>query len=451
MDRAFLEKMSKEELIEFSLVIWNLLEKTQAELNEAKRPRKNSGNSSRPPSTDKKAGGTLKSGKVGGKVGHKGYHFQPLTEVDSQVTIPLSDCPHCQLDLGDQEVLQTRIHQVIGIEIRRVVTNYLQEGKYCGWCGQVVFSGLPDGVEKTHYDSSIRSLAAYMNNYHHLSHPRLIELFSDLADIKLSKGTVNSILSISPALLEEFNIYLRGLLQKSDLLGIDETSFRVAVMNFWLWVFQNRCFSYFYFDPHRSSEVLKEVIGEYFDGTLLSDFYSAYNRLQARRKQKCNAHLLRELAYIVECEVPSKPYITEIFKLLLEAKEFKEKYAPYKPEQLQDEIGEFKDRLKALCERSLPTQYQEAIRIQKRLINHQNEILTFLEIAEVPFDNNTSEQAIRAAVVHRKVIQCFRTIHGANNYARWLSLIQTLRKQKIQVFPAITRLFKGSVPLIQWN
>jgi transposase len=288
-----------------------------------------------------------------------------------------------------------------------------------------------------------------MNNYHHLSHPRIIELFRDLADIAISKGTVNSILSSSPALLEDFEIYLRSLLQKSDLLGIDETSFRVAVMNFWLWVFQNRCFSYFYFDPHRSSEVLKEVIGEYFDGTILSDFYSAYNRLQARRKQKCNAHLLRELAYIVECEARSKPYITAIFKLLLEAKEFKEKYAPYKPEQLQDEIEEFKDRLKALCERSLPVEYQEAIRIQKRLINHQNEILTFLEIAQVPFDNNTSEQAIRAAVVHRKVIQCFRTVRGANNYARWLSLIQTLRKQKIQIFPAITRLFKGSIPLIQ--
>jgi len=37
MDSAFLEKMAKVKLIEFLLMIWILLEKSKADLTEAKR------------------------------------------------------------------------------------------------------------------------------------------------------------------------------------------------------------------------------------------------------------------------------------------------------------------------------------------------------------------------------------------------------------------------------
>lgn len=418
-------------------------------LEELKNPEKTSKNSSTPLSSDKKANRFKTGSKSGAKQGHKGQHFQPISEADHEEKLPLCDCPLCQEDLSDHPVLDTHTHQVISIEIRRIVTNYLCEEKYCSGCQQNVISLLPEGVTRNHYDNSIRSLAAYLNNYHHLSHPRIIEFFDDLFDISLSKGTINSILTTSPSILKQFDERLKQLLRVSRLLGIDETGYRVAVKNFWLWVFQNPQFSCFYFSPRRSSQVLIDLIGKYFDGTVLSDFFSAYNPIKSRNKQKCNAHLLRELEYILECEKENRIYITGIVKLLIDAKEFKEAHQPYDPHQFDAETQTFKNRLDEFCRQDIDPKYTHSTRIQKRLIKHQKEILTFLEDPEIPFDNNSSERAIRSAVVHRKVIQCFQTTHGAHNYARWLSLIQTLKKQKIPIFKAIGDLFDGVFPDIK--
>ena len=72
-------------------------------------------------------------------------------------------------------------------------------------------------------------------------------------------------------------------------------------------------------------------------------------------------------------------------------------------------IKQAKGRLQELIGQKLEENQEEAITIQKRLRKHQNEILLFLENPAVPFTNNATERALRPAVVHRKVIQCFRT------------------------------------------
>jgi hypothetical protein len=41
-------------------------------------------------------------------------------------------------------------------------------------------------------------------------------------------------------------------------------------------------------------KVVKKILGKNFKGTLITDFYSAYNPLPYK-KQKCLAHLFREL------------------------------------------------------------------------------------------------------------------------------------------------------------
>ena len=55
----------------------------------------------------------------------------------------------------------------------------------------------------------------------------------------------------------------------------------------------------FLIDHSRSRAVLARALGVTFAGTLVSDFYAAYNRLGCR-KQRCLAHLLRELAQLRE-------------------------------------------------------------------------------------------------------------------------------------------------------
>ena len=113
-------------------------------------------------------------------------------------------------------------------------------------------------------------------------------------------------------------------------------------------------------------------------------------------------------------------------------------------------IKQAKGRLQELIGQKLEENQEEAITIQKRLRKHQNEILLFLENPAVPFTNNATERALRPAVVHRKVIQCFRTSHGAQAFATWYSLIHTFQKQGINVFEALKAIFDGITPKINF-
>jgi len=44
--------------------------------------------------------------------------------------------------------------------------------------------------------------------------------------------------------------------------------------------------------------VIKELLGEYFNGIIISDFWTAYNQIETLAKQKCIVHLHRELKII---------------------------------------------------------------------------------------------------------------------------------------------------------
>jgi len=56
--------------------------------------------------------------------------------------------------------------------------------------------------------------------------------------------------------------------------------------NFWLWNFVNRQVALFRIEEKRASKVVKDTLGEEYEGILSSDFYSAYNdNIKAKGKQ----------------------------------------------------------------------------------------------------------------------------------------------------------------------
>lgn len=450
MKREQLEQLSKDDLIDLVLMLQSQLDSLKEELSALKMTiSQTSKTSSKPPSSDQKANRPSRSSKWGGRKGHKGHSFKRIQEVDEIFVVNLEHCIRCKSDLSTQAVLSHKVHQRIAIEIHRKVTDYACEKKYCPHCQLNVTAPLPDGISHTHYDGSISSLVNYLNKYHHIPQDRLREILHDLANIPISKGSLNKMLTLSCNGLKQFYEHLKDRIANSNVLGADETGYRVTLKNFWLWVVQNKKFSYFHFDARRSSKVMIQLIGKkLFKGILVSDFFSAYSPLECQ-KQKCNAHLFRELKHVLKCEPQAGSFIEAIFKLLVDAKNFKEGNPHFNPEKFANSIEDFKNRLQALVDQSLPSDYKQALRIQKRLRKHKHEILTFLEVYEVPFDNNASERAIRVAVIHRKVSQCFRTLHSANNFARWLSFIQTLRKQNIPIFPAIVDIGNGIIPKLE--
>ena len=81
-----------------------------------------------------------------------------------------------------------------------------------------------------------------------------------------------------------------------------------------------------------------------------------------------------------------------------------------------------------------------------RLDKKQDAVLAFAWHEAVPFTNNQAERDIRPAKVRLKVAGCFRTVKGAQVYARINSFLSTVRKHGLNAFYELVNIFNRNIP-----
>ena len=216
---------------------------------------------------------------------------------------------------------------------------------------------------------------------------------------------------------------------KSAVLHADETGWRVDGKTHWLWCFTTQELTYYLIDQRRGSPVLAEFFKDEFDGTLVTDFWGAYNFVQCAARQTCLAHLLRDLKHVEQYQRPDEDwpeFAKKLRRLLGDAIRL------YKEGQ-RDEPS-FASRRARLHQRlaeliDAPWEDGQSKRLIKRLRRHQGDLLTFLERDGVPFDNNHAERAIRPAVIIRKNSYTNRSERGADLQAVLMSIYRTLKQR----------------------
>ena len=223
------------------------------------------------------------------------------------------------------------------------------------------------------------------------------------------------------------------ILRDEPVVQADETGWRINGRNVWCWVFCNPRLALYLIDQHRSAAVVQRVLGDRFEGVLVTDFYAAYGRLNAD-KQKCLTHLLREL-HTLRNELPAADvaaFIQPVMTLFQEAIALGKSRATLPPETFQQQRTELEERLDTLVF-SRPTQ-ADCWRICKRLAKHRFELLMFLEHPGVPPDNNLAERDIRSVAAARADGGVNRTSRGAKVFAHLKSIIRTCQKQGLNFF-----------------
>jgi hypothetical protein len=78
-----------------------------------------------------------------------------------------------------------------------------------------------------------------------------------------------------------------------------------------------------------------------------------------------------------------------------------------------------------------------------RLQKYEEAVLAFAFHEEVPFTNNQAERDLRPAKLKQKVSGCFRTLGGAEVYARIEGFLSTVRKQEHNAFKELRAAFGG--------
>ena len=116
--------------------------------------------------------------------------------------------------------------------------------------------------------------------------------------ISMAAGTIHNILSRTGKNMGTKALHIMESVKASDLLHVDETSFSLNGKNVWVWIFFNpRTGETLYvIRESRGKDVIREVLGSDWKGTIVCDGWTAYKGYNI---QRCWAHILREIRDVV--------------------------------------------------------------------------------------------------------------------------------------------------------
>jgi transposase len=392
--------------------------------------KKDSSNSSKPPSSDfssiKKTQSLKKSSgkKVGGQKGHKGNSLKMVSNPDTVIKHEPFYCKCCGNDLGTVTPRFIDRRQVFDIpEIKPMVTEYQLFEKKCT-CGHISKGDFEKGVNSpVSYGNNTQALIGYMSARQYVPYKRLEELLQSVFGLSICQGSIKNIIEKMSRKLDPAYETIRQSVINSEVIGADETSVNINGDNHWAWTFQTQLATFIDIHFRRGYMAIEEIVPEGFGKSIIvSDCWASYFKTNAANHQLCTAHILRELQYHDE-RFKEQKWSSKLAKLIRLALRIR------KENRLStNNIDRIKKIFNKFCDDTIDASAKKLITLQNRLIKYKDYLFLFLENILVPPDNNASERAIRNFKVKQKVSGFFKTQQGAKNYAILRSVCDTAIK-----------------------
>jgi transposase len=409
----------------------------EAELARRTGPPKTPANSSVPPSQGwKRKRPPAPGGKRGARPGHPG-HSRARVEPDAVREYRPTHCRHCgePLPAAPQHRLAQR--QVVELPpVRPWVTEHRRFGAWCSRCHRRTKAVYPPGVDPTQVlGPRLEALTVYLHERHHLGYARLQGVYADLFGLPLSQGAIGNLLARAGERLGPRVSAIREQVRASPVIGSDETSARVHGQNHWQWVFQTPEATYMVIVPRRNADAVTTFQAGTAAETWVSDLWKPQLGAAARHHQVCLGHQLRDLQYVIDKEQSAwARACQELFRLAIHRAHQRDQGA-LRGVAYTAAV----QKIETACDRLLttPVPGAEASRLWVRFREQRAGLFVFLSDPRVPPTNNTSEQALRNSVVHRKVCGSFRSDWGPAVHAAVTTVLDTARKQGHPIFETL--------------
>ena len=427
---------------------------------------KDSGNSSKPPSSDgfKKPVSNSRetSGrKRGGQPGHPGHHLSKPANWEKLKERDLAEDMVIDHTQGRRNYV-ARCVLDIGLTVKWTEHRYLPGA-----------AELREQPQPVIYGENIKALAILLTT-HNVPQERLCECIEEISHgaIRMSEGTLNQI-------VRRFSEGLDGELEaiKADLLNglvmhTDETPMRTTQWEepgkadqastletsnkkselAYIRTHSNAHSTLYTVNRHKDMQgVIRDGILPLYQGILSHDHDSKYYHF-GNEHATCGEHLLRDLKGISEgygCAWPNR-----MRAFLSEMNTYKKADFKEHPDAAgcgEEKYHEFSKRYDILVRQGEEettresNQYarEELRRIVERLRSFKDSYLLFMKKYIAPFTNNLAERDLRGCKGRQKVSGCFRRCHGIVAFARIRSFLSTLRKRGLGIMEAIRSVFAG--------
>lgn len=367
--------------------------------------------------------------KPGRKAGHAGVRRPPPQRIDQRKTHRAANCPECGGELKRCARTRVRHTEDIPAGITPVVTEHTIHRDWCPQCRKSVEPKVPDALPNCMLGNHVLALSAWLHYGLGNTLSQVVEVFNYHLQCRLTKGGLAQQWGRLQAVLYPWYEQLHAAAMQAAVLHADETGWRVNGKTHWLWCFSSPRLTYYMIDRKRGSPALAKFFRAEFAGTLVTDFWGAYNSVVCGARQTCLVHLLRDLKHVEKYKRPTADwpeFAKKLRRLLGDAIRLAKQVERTAP-AFRSRRARIQARLAELIEASWKD--RQARRLVKRLRRHQNDLFTFLDQADVPFDNNHAERAIRPAVIMRKNSYCNRSERGADTQAVLMSIYRTLKQR----------------------
>jgi transposase len=419
--------------------------------------KKNSTNSSKPPSSDGLAGTQRrrcsprkKSGrKPGGQPGHVGQERQHVVKPDhSEEVLPLQ-CKHCGSALPQApedwrttgDVFCCQIVDLPEV-ILPVVTEYQYPKLVCPCCQKGTRAELRS--EHVHeIGERLTAVVSYLISARKMTRRDVRATLQDLFGVDISVGSVQKAWEETADAVEAPYAEVQEALATEPVINSDETGSRTNGDKRWVWALCSSWFVFYHIACSRGVEVLVELLGEAFSGILCSDRCPTYLSYHRGLAQFCWAHLQRTLKGIGEFASTAdavhfaRDMLSAVDRMFGLWHQFRGETGSgerllTRTELIQQSVP-IQKKICGLAEKYLDSEDRDVRNLARAFYVHWDKLFTFIEQEGVDPTNNVSERAMRLFVLIRKITYGNRSAKGEIALARLITVTQTCKLQQRQL------------------
>ncbi|MGH9555451.1 MAG: IS66 family transposase [Terriglobales bacterium] len=388
--------------------------------------------------------------KPGSRYGRHHRHPRPA-QVEEQISVDLpKQCPDCGGPVELRRVESQYQEEIVRRTVTREFRVAIGECQCCqrrvqGRHAMQTSDAL--GAAAVQMGPEALALAAHLNKKMGLSLGHTAEALEVGFGLQRSRGALYQALA---RLADKAAPTYQGLVQatrQSLVNRVDETGWRVGGVPRYLWVFVSDEVTVYAILPGRGFEQAASVLEADYRGWLVHDGWAAYYLFGLAYHQSCLEHLIRRCREMAEIASPGAARFPLTMKALLQqALHTRDRYQQdqISPHGLCTATGQLEARLDRLLAQGFRTEANR--RLAKHLRHEQPHLFTFLHCPGLDATNHRAEQAIRPAVVARKVWGGNRTENGARTQQILMSVFRTYHQQGKDIFPRLVDLLRSPQP-----
>jgi len=374
--------------------------------------------------------------------------------VDKTKRARLHGCPECGSRLSDIHKHEQYVSDIP--KIQPITTRYVTYSGYCGGCQKRVRSRHPEQTSQATGAAGVmvgpraKALAADLKHRLGGSYGKVSETLNDAFGLQVSRS---GWCQADQRLAETARPVYQGLIevvQHSSVVHADETGWRIGTLAAWLWVFANQAVTVYAIRDNRSSDVVVEILGKKFKGTLASDCFVAYDdkRPADWLKQKCLSHLLKDLKEMEESKTGRAVHFARDGTAILQAAlKLKAEKPSLDPATFAQRAQALETQLDALISQRRQLKDRDNLRFARRLRKHRPHLLRFLFVDDLNATNNLAERQLRPGVIIRKTNGCNRSRGGAQTHSILASVLVTCRQHSVPILDYMASLQRfGETP-----